>query len=118
MTTRIAKLLVANRGEIACRVQRTARAMGIATVAVFGDAGVPVIPGYAGAAQETAALAREARRIGYPVLLKASAGGGGKGMRVVREDGTLEEAIEGARREALGAFGDGTLLIEKYLERP
>ena len=82
------------------------------------EAGVPVIPGYSGAAQDTATLAAEARQIGLPVLVKASAGGGGKGMRVVREAAELEEAIDGARRVAESSFGDGALLIEKYIERP
>ncbi len=203
----IDKLLVANRGEIALRVMRTARAMGIATVAVYSDAdadaphvrfadeavrigepaaresylvinalldaarttgagaihpgygflsenaafaeavaeaglifvgppahviralgskqaakrlaeqaGVPVVPGYHGDDQH--ALADHARAIGFPLLVKASAGGGGKGMRVVRAAGELAEAIERARGEAKSAFGDDTLLLEQYIERP
>ena len=207
--TAIGKVLVANRGEIALRVMRTCRDMGIASVAVFSDAdagaafvraadeavrigpaasresylaidriveaarrsgadavhpgygflaenaefaeacaaagltfigptaevirllgskreskrvvaeaGVPVIPGYSGADQETATLRAMAREIGFPVLIKASAGGGGKGMRVVRAAGDLDEAIESARREALSSFADGTLLVERYLDRP
>jgi 3-methylcrotonyl-CoA carboxylase alpha subunit len=203
------KILIANRGEIACRVIRTARRLGIRTVAVYSEAdagalhvamadeatligpapaaesylkadavlaaakasgaqaihpgygflsenagfaeacatngvvfigppvgaiqamgskseskrlmekaGVPLVPGYHGADQSDAALTVAAKSIGYPVLVKASAGGGGKGMRVVREPGGLAEAIAGARREAKAAFGDDTLLIEKYLERP
>jgi len=206
---RIRKLLVANRGEIARRIQRTARAMGIDTVAVFSDAdadapfvreadeavrlgpapaaesylnvdailraaartgadaihpgygflaenadfaaaveaagvifvgptpdairamgskreakriaadaGVPVIPGDDGADQDPAALAARAREVGFPVLLKASAGGGGKGMQVVRDETGLADAIASARRVAESAFGDGTLLVERYLERP
>jgi len=193
------KLLVANRGEIALRVMRTARAMGIATVAVYSDAdadapfvrfadeavrigppparesylvipalldaarvtgadaihpgygflsenalfseavteaglifvgppaeviqhlgskqaakriaeraGVPVVPGYE----------PDSRNIEYPVLIKASAGGGGKGMRLVRTPAELPEAIERARGEAKSAFGDDTLLLEKYIDRP
>lgn len=78
--------------------------------------GVPVIPGYKGEDQSDAKLAEEARKIGYPVLLKASAGGGGKGMRIVREDAQLEDAIASAKREAGSAFGDATLLIEKYFD--
>lgn len=78
--------------------------------------GVPVIPGYKGADQTDATLAAEARKIGYPVLLKASAGGGGKGMRIVREDNQLEDAIASAKRESASAFGDATLLIEKYFD--
>jgi acetyl-CoA carboxylase biotin carboxylase subunit len=207
--TPIGKILIANRSEIAIRVMRTCRAMGIETVAVFSDAdadaahvhvadeavrigpapalesylamdrvlaaaertgadaihpgygflaenadfaracaerglifigpspevirslgskreskriamdaGVPVIPGYHGAEQDLDTLAAEARAIGFPVLLKASAGGGGKGMRVVQAEGELIEAIESARREARSAFGDDTLLIEKYIDRP
>ncbi len=96
------------------------RAMGskAAAKALMAQAGVPVVPGYHGAAQTFAALAEEAARIGYPVLIKASAGGGGRGMRVVADTTQLEEAITGARREALAAFGDDRLLIETYLERP
>ena len=193
------KLLIANRGEIALRVMRTARAMGIATVAVYSDAdadaphvrfadeavriGPPpasesylVIPALLDAARTTGADAihpgygflsenalfaeavndaglvfvgppahviralgskQAAKRlaqaagvpvvpgyepsspdIAFPVLVKASAGGGGKGMRLVRAPGELAEAIERARGEAKSAFGDGTLLLEKYIERP
>ena len=82
------------------------------------DAGVPVIPGYDGADQDPAVLAAEAKKIGFPVLVKASAGGGGKGMRVVKSEDGLAAAIEGAKREAKSSFGDDTLLIEKYVERP
>ncbi len=193
------KLLVANRGEIALRVMRTARAMGIATVAVYSDAdadapfvrfadeavriGPPparesylVIPALLDAARQTGAdaihpgygflsenaafseavaeagivfvgppadvirqlgskaaakqLAQKAgvpvvpgyephaSNIEYPVLIKASAGGGGKGMRLVRSAGELPEAIERAKGEAKSAFGDDTLLLERYIERP
>ena len=202
-------LLIANRGEIACRVARTARSMGIRTVAVFSEAdagalhvvscdsavpigaapaadsylrgeaiieaariggadaihpgygflsenagfaeacakagitfvgpppsaiqamgskaeakglmesaGVPLVPGYHAAAQDFATLATAAADIGFPVLLKASAGGGGRGMRVVEAPGDLEAAIAAAKRESAGAFGDDRLLIEKYLTRP
>jgi len=205
----IDKLLIANRGEIALRVMRTARAMGIATVAVYSDAdvdapfvrfadeavrigppparesylvvnrildaaritgagaihpgygflaenaafaeavveaglifvgppaevirklgskqgakriaraaGVPVVPGYEGDDQGAARLTAEAVRIGFPVLVKASAGGGGKGMRIVHREADLAEALERARSEAASAFGDDTLLLEKYVERP
>ena len=210
VTTRtIDKVLVANRGEIAIRVMRTCRAMGIATVAVYSDAdvgapfvraadeairigpapardsylvignlldaaritgadavhpgygflseraafaeavtdaglvfigppaaviaalgskqgakriaeraGVPIVPGYHGAAQTTDAFVTAAATIGYPVLVKASAGGGGKGMRVVHGAGELADAIERARGEAASAFGDDTLLLERYVDRP
>jgi len=77
---------------------------------------VPVVPGYDGKDQSVAMLKKEAIKIGFPVLLKASAGGGGKGMRIVREEKTLEKDIEGAKREAQNAFGDDTLLIEKYFD--
>ncbi len=204
-----AKLLIANRGEIACRVIRTARRLGVRTVAVHSDAdanaphvlmadeavrigpaparesylaidavleaatrtraaaihpgygflsenagfaeacaaagivfvgppaaairamgdkaaakammeksGVAVVPGYHGAAQDLPMLALQARRIGYPVLIKATAGGGGKGMRIVTGEYELAPAIEGAKREAAAAFGDDRILIERYLERP
>jgi 3-methylcrotonyl-CoA carboxylase alpha subunit len=203
------KILIANRGEIACRVIRTARRMGIATVAVYSDAdakalhvatadearrigppaardsylniaaiieaardsgaeavhpgygflsenaefaeacaaaglvfigpppaairamgskaaakelmaahGVPLVPGYHGADQDDACLLAAAEKIGFPVLLKASAGGGGRGMRVVEGAGDFAAALDGARREARGAFGDDHMLVEKYLDRP
>ena len=204
-----AKILIANRGEIACRVIRTARRLGIATVAVYSEADahawhaeladeavaigppparesylagekiiaaakatgaeavhpgygflsensgfaeacaaaglvfigpppaairvmgskseakalmekakVPVVPGYHGTDQSDATLAAEAKRIGYPVLLKASAGGGGKGMRRVDEPDGLAAALASARREAASAFGDDRMLVEKYLLGP
>ena len=203
------KILIANRGEIACRIARTARRLGIATVAVYSQADadalhvracdeawmigpahprdsylrgdrildvakrsgakaihpgygflsenaafaracqqagmvfigpppeaieamgsksaakalmqkarVPLVPGYHGAAQDLAILQKEAARIGYPVLIKASAGGGGKGMRAVHHAGDFAEALAGAKREAAASFGDDAVLIEKYLERP
>jgi 3-methylcrotonyl-CoA carboxylase alpha subunit len=203
------KILIANRGEIACRVIRTARRMGISSVAVYSDAdrdalhvrlagearhigpaparesylngaaiiaaakasgaeaihpgygflsenedfaaactraglvfigpsaeaiaamgdksaakrlmektGVPLVPGYHGEKQEAALLEKEAARIGFPVLIKPSAGGGGKGMRIVAEKKSFGEMLEAARREAKSAFGDERVLIERYLERP
>ena len=202
------KILIANRGEIALRVMRTCRAMGISTVAVYSDADaralhvrfadeavhigpapskdsyldierileaarrtgaeaihpgygflsenadfgaacetagvtfigptpeairkmglkstarqimsaayVPIVPGYDGENQSSEILREKAITIGLPVLIKASAGGGGKGMRVVRDERELEDSIEAARREAEKAFGDGTLLLEKYIDR-
>jgi 3-methylcrotonyl-CoA carboxylase alpha subunit len=205
----IAKLLIANRGEIACRIMRTAHQMGIATVAVYSDAdatalhvtmadeavrigpaaprqsylradaileaarrtgadaihpgygflsenaafaqscaeagivfvgpppaairamggkseakalmeraGVPLVPGYHGADQDEAILVREAARIGYPVLIKASAGGGGKGMRIVHDAADFAAALAGAMREAASSFGDDRVLVERYLQRP
>jgi acetyl-CoA carboxylase biotin carboxylase subunit len=206
---RINKILIANRGEIAVRIMRTARSMGISSVAVFSDAdaaglhvrtadqavrigpapsresylrvdsileaarrtgadavhpgfgflsendefasaveksgltfigpspaairamgkkreaketaracGVPVVPGYNGSDQAPDVLAAECVRIGFPVLIKASAGGGGKGMRLCWRAEDVPEALASAKREALAAFGDDTLILEKYLERP
>ena len=209
MYRRFRKLLIANRGEIAVRVIRTARAMGLKTVAVYSEAdrnalhvaladeavllgparardsylnierlieaarqtgaeavhpgygflsesaefaqacldaglvfvgptaamitamgsksgskflmeqaGVPLVPGYHGEAQDEATLADEAARIGYPVLIKASAGGGGRGMCVVHAAGDLADAVTSAKREAKAAFGDDRVLIEKFVENP
>jgi len=81
-------------------------------------AGVPLVPGYHGENQDCAFLQKEADKIGYPVLVKASAGGGGKGMRVVTDAEAFAAALESARREAKASFGDDRVLIEKYLERP
>jgi len=81
-------------------------------------AGVPVVPGYFGDDQSPANLAIEAAKIGYPVLIKASAGGGGKGMRVVESATDLREGLDAAQREALAAFGDSTVMLEKYLSEP
>jgi acetyl-CoA carboxylase biotin carboxylase subunit len=202
-------LLIANRGEIACRIMRTAQRMGIATIAVYSDAdaeamhvaladksvrigppdargsylnipaileaarqasadaihpgygflsenaefaeacetagivfvgppapairamglkdrakalmaeaGVPVVPGYLGDVQSTEQLTQEAAKIGYPVLIKAVAGGGGKGMRKVEAAAGFAAALESAKREAKSAFGDDKVLLEKYVTRP
>jgi len=81
-------------------------------------AGVPVVPGIAPHAQDDAALAEAVSGVGFPALIKASAGGGGKGMRVVRHAGETADAIGAARREATAAFGDGTLYVERLIERP
>jgi 3-methylcrotonyl-CoA carboxylase alpha subunit len=96
------------------------RAMGAKSraKAIMEAAGVPVVPGYHGAAQDDASLIEAARAIGFPVLIKAVAGGGGKGMRIVGADAELSEALAAARREARAAFGDGALLVERYLDRP
>ena len=201
------KILIANRGEIACRVIRTARRMGYATVAVFSDAdrqaphvgladeavyvgpaqaaqsylnmdallqaaqktgadavhpgygflsenaafaracegaglvfigppasameamadkaqakrrmlaaGVPCAPGYLGGAQDNTTLSAQALQLGFPLLVKAVAGGGGRGMRLVRCAADLDAALEGARREAHSAFGDSTLMLERLIE--
>ena len=203
------KILIANRGEIACRVAATARRMAVHTVAVYSDAdahanhvracdesvhlggsapkdsylrwekileaakatgaeavhpgygflseneafaqacadagivfigpppsailamglkaeskrlmekaGVPLVPGYHGAEQEPALLQREADRIGYPVLIKASAGGGGKGMRIVEKSEDFAAALASCQREAINSFGSDAVLIEKYVQRP
>ena len=203
------KILIANRGEIACRVAATARRMAIKTVAVYSDAdanakhvsvcdeavhiggsspkdsylrwekiiaaaqttgaqaihpgygflseneefaqacsqaglvfigppasaikamglkaeskrlmalaGVPLVPGYHGAEQDAALLQREADAIGYPVLIKASAGGGGKGMRAVDKSEDFAAALASCQREAINSFGDDAVLIEKYVQRP
>jgi 3-methylcrotonyl-CoA carboxylase alpha subunit len=203
------KILIANRGEIACRVIASARRLGIATVAVYSEAdaqalhvaladearpigpaparesylniaailkaahesgaeaihpgygflsenadfaaaceaagvvfigppaaaiqamgskaaaralmraaGVPVVPGYDGADQDPARLLAAAREIGFPVLIKASAGGGGRGMRVVAEPGAFPAALAAAQREAMGAFGDERIVLERCLARP
>jgi len=79
------------------------------------ELGVPIVPGYDGPDQDDATLAREAERIGYPLLVKPSAGGGGKGMRVVDERDALAESVASARREAERAFGDDRLILERYL---
>ncbi len=205
----IQSLLIANRGEIACRVIRTARRLGIRTVAVYSDAdaralhvrladaavhiggsparesylvgekiiaaarqagaeaihpgygflsenaefaqavidaglvwvgpkpasitamglkdaakklmaeaGVPVTPGYMGENQDPAFLGKEAGKIGYPVLIKAVAGGGGKGMRLVEKAADFADALASCRREAAASFGNDHVLIEKYIQRP
>jgi len=81
-------------------------------------AGVPLVPGYHGSDQDPALLKREADRIGYPVLIKASAGGGGKGMRAVEKSEDFEAALASCKREAINSFGDDAVLVEKYAQRP
>ncbi len=85
---------------------------------IMENAGVPVLPGYHGDNQDDGLLELEADRVGYPVLIKATAGGGGKGMRVVEKREAFPEALNAARREAKASFGDERILIEKYLLRP
>ncbi|MDQ3809785.1 MAG: ATP-grasp domain-containing protein, partial [Chloroflexota bacterium] len=80
--------------------------------------GVPLLPGYHGADQSPAVLLEHAQRIGFPVLIKASAGGGGRGMRVVPSSDDFADALEGARREARASFGDDRVLLERYVGRP
>ncbi len=93
------------------------RKMGLKSAArhIMAEAGVPVVPGYDGSDQRVEALSGHAIEVGLPVLIKAVGGGGGKGMRVVRDAVEIEEAIEGAKREAEKSFGDPALLIEKYV---
>ncbi len=86
--------------------------------AIMGEAGVPLVPGWLGQAQDEASLFAAAEAIGWPVLIKAVAGGGGKGMRVVEASQGFTAALEGARREAKAAFGDDRMLLERYLEAP
>jgi acetyl-CoA carboxylase biotin carboxylase subunit len=85
---------------------------------IMAAAGVPVVPGETPADQSEAGLHEAAKRLGFPLLVKASAGGGGKGMRTVLDEASLEEAVEGARREATAYFGDPTLYVERLLDRP
>jgi 3-methylcrotonyl-CoA carboxylase alpha subunit len=86
--------------------------------AIAAEAGVPVVPGYAGERQDAKTLAGEARRIGYPVLIKAVSGGGGRGMRLVEREDDLAAALESAQREAAASFGDGRVLLEKLIANP
>ena len=81
-------------------------------------AGVPVIPGYHGTNQDTDFLAKQGEKIGFPLIVKAAAGGGGKGMRIVQGETELAEAIEGAKRVATSAFGNSTIFLERYLDQP
>lgn len=96
------------------------RAMGSKSEAkaIMAGAQVPVVPGYHGADQDDRVLANEADAIGYPVMIKASAGGGGKGMRLVRSAADFAASLESARREAASSFGDDRVLIEKFIEHP
>ena len=96
------------------------RAMGdkIAAKRTVEGAGVPTVPGYLGDDQSERALLEHAKRIGVPLLIKAAAGGGGKGMRAIDDLARFDDALEGARREALAAFGDATVFLERYLDGP
>ena len=89
-----------------------------AAKALMEAAGVPLVPGYHGEAQDLETFRAAAAAIGYPVLLKPAAGGGGKGMKVVAAESELAEALDSARREAQAAFGDARMLVEQYLQRP
>ncbi|HET8552175.1 MAG TPA: acetyl/propionyl/methylcrotonyl-CoA carboxylase subunit alpha [Gammaproteobacteria bacterium] len=86
--------------------------------ALMEDADVPVVPGYHGDNQDAVFLKEQAEKIGWPLMIKAVAGGGGKGMRIVRTAAEFADALEGAKREAKGAFGDDQVLLEKYVEQP
>src|SRR5690606_39920326 len=86
-----------------------------AAKALMEQAGVPLVPGYHGEAQDPETFRRAAEQIGYPVLLKAAAGGGGKGMKIVEREADLVEALQSAQREAQSSFGDARMLVEKYL---
>ena len=96
------------------------RAMGskIEAKRLLAEAGVPLVPGYHGADQSPERLRREAEAIGWPVLLKASAGGGGRGMRAVERAEDFDAALAGAKRESVAAFGDDSMLIERYVAEP
>ncbi len=82
------------------------------------ELGVPLLPGYQGDAQDDATLAAAAAQVGFPLLIKAAAGGGGRGMRLVEDPSAFTEALAGARREALAAFGDDAVLLERFVRRP
>ena len=96
------------------------RAMGLkdAAKALMITAGVPVVPGYHGANQDDVLLAAEADKMGYPVLIKAVSGGGGKGMRLVEEASSFDEALASARSEAATSFGNSDVLVEKFVTKP
>ncbi|WP_394789448.1 acetyl/propionyl/methylcrotonyl-CoA carboxylase subunit alpha [Rhodoferax sp.] len=96
------------------------RAMGLKAESkqLMAAAGVPLVPGYHGADQDSALLQREADAIGYPVLIKASAGGGGKGMRIVAQAADFAAALASCQREASSSFGNAAVLVEKYVQRP
>lgn len=81
-------------------------------------ANVPVVPGYHGQDNKLDFLMKEADKIGYPVMLKAVKGGGGKGMRIVKNKKEFKEQLEAAKRESLKSFGDDHMLVEKYIEKP
>ena len=89
-----------------------------AAKALMEEAGVPLVPGYHGEAQDVETFRAAAEKIGYPVLLKATAGGGGKGMKVVEREADLAEALASAQREAQSSFGDSRMLVEKYVLKP
>jgi propionyl-CoA carboxylase alpha chain len=90
----------------------------IASKKLAAEAGVPTVPGHLGVVADLEEAAEIAKKIGYPVMIKASAGGGGKGMRIAYEEASLAEGFERAASEAVSSFGDGRLLLEKFIEEP
>jgi 3-methylcrotonyl-CoA carboxylase alpha subunit len=96
------------------------RAMGSKSASkdIMIRANVPVIPGYHGENQDIEVLKKEAKKIGYPVLIKAVMGGGGKGMRIVETEEDLEDSVNSSKREAISSFGDDRVLVEKYIRHP
>jgi len=90
----------------------------IAAKKTIKRAGVPIIPGYHGIKQDNRSLVNEGKKIGFPLLVKAAAGGGGKGMKIVYSEKNLEESIESAKRESKSAFGNDTVFLEKYIDKP
>lgn len=96
------------------------RAMGSKSASkdIMIKANVPVIPGYHGENQDMSVLKSEAKKIGYPVLIKAVMGGGGKGMRIVESEEELEDSVNSSKREAISSFGDDRVLVEKYIRHP
>ena len=90
----------------------------IAAKKTMEKADVPVIPGYHGTKQDNTSLLKEGKKIGFPLLVKAAAGGGGKGMRIVHSEDNLEESIESSKRESKSSFGDDTVFLEKYIDKP
>ncbi len=103
-------------GPPAAAIERMGSKIEARKVAV--EAGVPVVPGETPADQSDAGVLAAVRRVGLPVVVKASAGGGGKGMRTVRDAAEAAGSVQAARREALAAFGDGTLYVERLIDRP
>jgi len=85
---------------------------------IMENAGVPILPGFHGAESNPTILLAESKRIGFPVLLKASLGGGGKGMRIVQTEADFDEALEAAQREAMRAFGNDHMIVEKFVTNP
>src|SRR5207249_3080650 len=118
-------VLIANRGEIACRIAATLHELGVRSVAVYSEADRGALHTRLadeawpiGPAEPRHSYLDVAAQLGYPVMVKAALGGGGKGMRVVRDATELAEAVDSARRVAAAAFGDGTVYLEKLIERP